>query len=291
MECVANKKNIFLTKCKVLPQQPMCMIETPDDFFFTPEQLATASAFKTALQDALEANIATRVFLWPKFNKGEDKSTEAIYDSNTLGVVPVNDGRYEFLFHISESMCFHRNAFTHRANNGRAFICDVRNQITGTEDSDGNFMGFRLNLLNTEKMKFSDGQVATTSPIYVVLQDNLELDEHGVVLDRSIAYVFNQVKRLTDVDLVVSNVSADNFTVTVTTACDDTPVLGLLAADFIVLDNAGDAQAHTITDNGDGTYLFDTGTAFVDGTVDLRAANLLTVKAYESTGKQIVNVP
>src|SRR5690606_25806963 len=112
------------------------------------------------------------------------------------------DGQYRFKFHVTKNMALHKAMFTHRAiNEGRVYIFDQDNQLFGTEDADGNIWGFSLALLHTEKFRWADGTIPTSSPIYVCLGDNEEIDENGVLID---ANVINRLDRLTDVAITLA---------------------------------------------------------------------------------------
>ena len=291
-ECVVNKTNLGLSQCNKLPAMPRGMITTPVNFQFTPAQLADATAFKTALQNALVNPKSSRVYLWAWFKNFENISEEAIYEDTPLAYQRVRDGQYRFRFHISESMCYHKAMYTHKSNNGRVFLIDSENQIVGTVDDAGNFQGFLMSLLNTEKMVISDGSVSTKSPVVVALANNKELDQSGFILDSSIASVVDDVYRLTDVTLTISNKTAAAFDVTVASSCDGTGIDGLVLADFNVLTALGAAQQPTtVTAKGNGVYTLARTGNFVTGSVNLVAAASLTVKAYESTGAVALTIP
>lgn len=281
--CKDNKKNLGLSKCNKLPSMPRTIITTGKDFFFTPANYATAAAFKTALETAILAGKASRIYLWPFFKGIEALSEEAIREATALGTMKVRDGRYAWRFMVSENMCIHKAMFTHRANSGRAFLYDDKGQLIGTEDAAGNFYGFNIDLLDTEKFMFSDGAIATKSPVYLSLMDNLELDQDGAILDRDISRIINTVFRLTDVTLEIVEQDADEITVKVYQTCDGTEVIGLVTADFLAKSDAGAALALTAAESATepGTYVLEATVAFVDGTLQLRPPSTLTVKAYE----------
>ena len=278
LDCNITKKNLGLSKCNKLPSLIKSIITTPATFKLTPSQLLTEAATKTALQNALLSGIAQRIYLWPNFVGFENISQEAVYEDNALAYIPVRDGNYRFKFHIKESLCFHKAMYTHRANGGRAFLFDVENQLIGTQDDDGNFMGLSIQNLNTEKLMFSDGSVSTKSPILLALSDNKELDQDGAILD---AAFVNTLTRLTDVTLEVVSASATTIVVKVFVTCDETPVNGLTDEDFVVLDAAGDPQTISGATEDDGTYTL-TGSSIDSGTIDLVAAADLSVPGYEA---------
>jgi hypothetical protein len=281
-ECEIDKSNLGLSKCKNLPQLIRGMITTPSKFSLTKEDAADPEKWQDALVDSKGA----RIYLWPNFKGFEDVSEEAVYEDTPLADIKVRDGKYRYRFHIEESLCLHKAMFSHRATSGRVFFIDVEGQLIGTELANGNLAGFNLSLLNTEKLTISDGSVATKSPVYVVLQDNKEMDRSGVTFNGDFV---NSLERLTDVTLTVESASATSVVVKVVVSCDGTPVNGLALADFVLLATNGDVQTITGVAEVDGVYTL-TGTALVSGTVNLVAAKDLTVLAFESTGAVAVTI-
>lgn len=289
---VDNVKNIGVTKCNKLPQQPVQIIETNADFRLTAEQAASPSLMKTAFQNAIKAGKASRAYLWPRFTGGENASTEAAYDSTTLSDLLADAGKYAFRFHIAKSLCTHKAMFTHNGTGKRFFILDKEEQLLATEFSDGQFGGLLSSLLNVEKIMWNiDGSTATKTPIYLVLENYKEIDARGALLDGSFV---SELFPLTDVQIVLSDVAAGTFTATVTQVCDGTPVSGLVAADFTVLTDAGAAQAPTSvteTPAGSGIYVAPRSGNYTDGTVNLVAASSLSITAYESIGAVDLEIP
>lgn len=284
-DCTDSKQNLSKSRCSKLPALPLYMITTPDDFVLTTANLASASALRTALQDALEGALDARIYLWPKFSSAEDASEETVYSETPFGSRKIRDGNYRFKFMISKSLCLHKAMFSHSGTGGRVIIIDSERQVLLTEDSDGNYRGLSLDLLNVEKIKINMGDVLTETPVYVSLADNKEIDESGFLFDCSIV---NELEPLTDVSLVVTSPTTAGFTVTVTQVCDGTPVSGLVKADFA---GTGIGTIDTVTEGADGVYAFVPTTVFADGTVNLVNPDALTLHAYESTGAATVNVP
>lgn len=276
-----------LIKCNKLPQMPKLIIETPPDFFLTPADAVDP----TKWQAKLKAAKGVRIYLWPEADNFEDKSEAAVYQTTPLSIIPVRPGRYQQMYQFSKSLCYHKAMYSHSGKGNRIFILDIANQLFGKLDVNGNFQGFLMSLLNTEKLVLSNGTVATVSPLFIVLADNTEIDQHGVLIDGS--FVLG-LYPLTDVDITVINHTAADIKVSVKTDCDNTPVLGLVKADFVLLKVDGTVQVILAsTDHGDGTYSFTTATAFVSGTVDLVAASALSlvVGAYENNAPIVFAVP
>src|SRR6478735_8619803 len=156
-DCVTTKKNLALSKCNKLPGLLKGMIETPSDFSFSPSDIASAAAFKTALQALLVDDAADRGYLWPFFFTFTNNSQETVFQETPLGRRKVIDGQYRFNFGISENICLHKAMYTHQTTEGRVFLIDHKNQILGTLDTDGNFLGFTISQIATQKFAFNDG--------------------------------------------------------------------------------------------------------------------------------------
>ncbi len=281
LECNVDKKALGPSACNQLPALIRGMIETPINFFLTEEDAADPAAW----QAAMFAAAGVRIHLWPNFIGFENVSEEAVYEDLPLGLLHVRDGNYRFRAMIKESLCLHKKMFTHRNTSCRVFLIDVENQIIGTQDSDGNFRGLTVQLLNTEKLILSDGTVSTKSPIYVALANNKELDKDGAILDG--AFV-NTLTRLTDAKFEVVSASDTEVVFTVKVECDGTDISGLLDADFEMLDEDGADQSIAVVENEDGTYTA-TGVGLVSGTIGFgRGPELLTVEGYVAVAADVV---
>lgn len=288
-ECLELKKNFGLSRCMQIPQMPRSMITTPANFKFTAADLASEDSFKTALENAIVAGYADRIYLWPFFSAFENASEAAVYEENAYGSMAVRGGRYRFRFSITTDLCTHTAMFSHKASSGRAFIYDSEDNLLGTKDTDGNFYGFTLNLLNPENLVISDGAVSTKSPVYVVLANPNELNKNGAMVKASF---INTIDRLTDVEpTVVLPSIATRITVNILNVCDGGGLEGLIAGDFVVKKTDGSPQTiTTVTPLGNGVYQLN-GTLLTSGTVDLKSAAALSVKNYESTGPATVTIP
>lgn len=288
MSCI-TKKNLGKSICTNLPQLPRGMFTVPEDFEATPAE-AIDPAF---WQAALKAAKATRIYLWPFFVQFDDASEAAVYEETPLADLTVRDGKYRFRPYVKQDLCLHRAMYTHRANGGRAVWVDVAGNVFGTELPNGNFTGYLLSNLNTEKLIISNGTVSSKSPIYVVQADNRELDAYGVMYDAS--SFINSLQRLTDVKLtLVGAITALSFKVQVSRVCDGEGVSGLIPDDFLYLktsDGSEQVVATAVEDpEVEGLYTL-TQAAFVDGTINLVSAATLSIDAYESVGAVVVNVP
>lgn len=279
MACeLEEKKNLGLSRCNELPGLLVTGFLTPDDFEIPAATLEDQDLLETFLQNAMLDPLEDRVYLLPDFSSFENISKEVAYQDTPHAYRKVANGKYRFRFGISESMCMHRALYTHGANNGRFIPVDDNNKIMVTKKSNGNFAGYRIQMLNPEMFKFNDGSNATESPIVVALRNSLEIDKNGYMAS---ADFIGDLARISDVTIEIISSIATKVKVKVYTTCDKIPVTGLALADFLMLTAAGAAQTISSITEVNGTYDLN-GTGLVTGTVELDPPDVLTIKAYET---------
>lgn len=286
LSCLDDLKNLGFSACKKLPRQVKGMITTPKGFTLTIADAGSAAAW----QAAILAEPTARIYYWPTAVLVENINEEAVYEENSLSTIFVRDGRYKWRISFQENLNYHKDMYSHKNFQGRVFLIDDANQIIGTSLDDVNIQGFSIDLLNPEKLFFNDGSAGSKTPVYVSLADNTELDKFGCMVQ---ADFLNTLVRLTTVDLTVNALPAPiatGFDVTIVSSLDNSPILGLVLADFVLLDAVGVAQTITVlTDNGDGTYTI-TGVGLVTGTIDLVDADALSIEGYESDAPADVTI-
>jgi len=266
-----------------MPEMLVGMITTPNDFKIPAEELSDPVALLEYLNDAILAPAGERIYYWPDFKSFENISQEAVYEDTPLAYLPVRDGAYRFRFGIRENLCLHKAMYTHRSNTGRVIFIDSENQLILSESSAGEGIGFKMQLLHTEKLLFNDGSVSSKSPILVALQNNKELDKSGILVPFD---ALSELYRLVDAKLTkVGPASATLITVQAAAECDNTPISGLVMADFLLVDDDNGAT-HAITAATPnpaipGEYAL-TGTAFEASKLSLVPPATLSVKPYET---------
>jgi hypothetical protein len=278
MNCaIEDKKNFGRSRCNTLPNLPNGMITTDDDVVIPKATLASQSLLLAFLNTKI---LEGKAWYWPNFSLFENISQEAGYEDTPLAYLLITDGNYRFRFGISENICFHKAAYSHRAISGRVILIDKLNQLLLTETSTGDGKGLGIQLLTTEKFVFNDGAgVATKTPIVVALRNNKEIDKSGIIVTLD---AYDELYRIVDVALEIISATATEIVVTAKAECDGTSVLGLVTADFIVKDEDGNANGTiTAVEDGEGQYTL-TGTGIEDGTLDLRPPATLGVKAYKA---------
>lgn len=287
--CSISKTPIGKTRCSAMLQNIAYMITTPSSFELVDADLADSAALLDALQDAVKAGEDVRVYSWPRFSRSEDGSERAVRVESALGSQTVRAGNYRRTFFLDTSLCVHKNMYTHTGKGGRVILIDQELQGLLVQKSNGNYAGMTIDLLDVEKPTISNGDAPSETPVYLSLANSKELSQSGFIYDFS---AITELEPLTLVDVAVSVTSATVIVVTITNACDGSKITGLVQADFAVTTTAGAAQVATaFAANADGTYTLTKGTNWVDGFVNLVAASLLSLDAYESSGQTAFDIP
>lgn len=286
-DCEKVIKNLGLSKCNTMPGLLRGMIETPFDFKVEDEADLTDITF---WNNAALADPSVRIYLWPKFRTFENASSEPVYEETPLDDLAVLDGKYRFRFGIKENLCLHKAMFTHNSSNRRLIFYDHKNNFIGAENTTGAFMGLLASLVNVENLLFNDGSVSSKTPLYVVLDDSNEFNEHGVMFK---ANFINEIHRIIDVVMKQVSSTATVLTVDVNAQCDGTPIVGLLTPDFMATEADGTVIVVTASPIASfpGRYAL-TATAWTAGDkVTLRAPSVLTIKPYEQITPLVVTIP
>jgi len=285
----AAKANLGLAKFPVMPALIKGMITTPLTFKLTAANIASDAALQTALQ-ALLNNVSkdSRGYYWPLFKKVDNISTDTVYDTNVLGKIPVFDGIYNFKIYFYEGIVFHQNMFTHNGGNARVFFIDTNQVLWGCDDDAGNFQGFTIANLKTEKLNLNDGKQATYSVLDLSLANNLEWDRDGQAIS---GQAVNNLVRLSDLSVSqIGTTTATTMTVKVTTI-DGVGLTGLVTADFSLVTSAGvvvTISGAAAVNGQPGQYTL-TGTTFAATNVlTLKPVGTLSVLGYEFSGSVVI---
>lgn len=278
--CTVKKIPISRSQCALLPSLAAGMLTLPPDFTATEANVVDP----TFWQNLLGVLGNTRITLWPDFFNFENKSEEAVYAQNALSTKNVRPGRYQFMPYISKDLCTHKAIHSHAAGSGQIAIIDVEDNLwLWLSPDDGLYRGLTLQMLNPEKLKLNDGSNPTTTPIYIVLANSNQLDKHGVIIDGGFV---STLIPLSEAKMEQVTAAAMTIVLDLMADCDNTPIQGLLAADFKFTTAAGaNVVIATATESSTipGRYTITTVGAFVTlGSVFLRAPNLLTTELYEA---------
>lgn len=268
MGCEIKKLSVGLSNCNEWPSLPKAGIWTPNDFVIPATTAAVPATLKTYMQAAL-LNVSTsvRIYQYPIFDKITDVSEAKVRVQQSSGrTIPVREGLKRFDVEWSINICLHRAMYTHRARNGRWIFIDSDDNYIVTKNTDGDFSGFKISLFDTDSIKFNDGANPSISPAFLELANPNELNKSVYMIP---APFTDELDILTDVTVTEVTGTTTVITVDVAQTCDDTPVLGLVTANFKVL-KASDGSTQTIVAAAvsatPGRYTL-TGTALATGTI------------------------
>lgn len=285
-KCGLTKKSLGVGECAAMPGYFKKILWTPLSWFIPAATIAQGdAAVITFIQNALTAGT---IHLFPTLFSLEDQSTDSVKQTTVLGTRQVAPGFYQWLINFSNGLCFHKALRTFETTTGRLIIQDVKGQWLGTDPAGtGDFYGQTLQMLQPEKMKSNTGTEVAMSPLTIVLEDNLEFDQYGVILTVA---GFNTLVELTDVSISIDDADAGTLEVEVVIDCDGTALLGLTEDDFVNLDSDGVPAAITgLTDNGDGSYSL-VGTFETGGTISLVPAPALSVEGYNILAPAVITL-
>src|SRR5574343_749 len=275
MDCNTSVLNLGASRCKKIPQLMRGVITTPEDFTITAVNAATSAAWQTAILQSVG-----RCYLWPKWALNfENVSSEGVREDTPLASISVFPGQHRWKLWFRENLSLHKAMYSHRGTAGRAFFIDHEMKIIGTSTDGGTTLqGFLLDEIDVDKLMLNDGSAATKTGVTFYMTDNTELDMNGYMVDGS--SFLSALNPLTSVNLaVVGTPNATTIVVSVKSALDNVPIVGLVVADFV---KTGAGTISTATDANDtGVYTI-AGTGFVTGTIDLVSAATLSLSGYES---------
>ena len=276
LTCLDTKLNLGISECKKVPQLLKGMITTPKNYTITAANAATGTQWQTDLLLAAGA----RIVLWPQWAVNyENTSEEQQIQETPLTAIGVRPGQYRFRFMFRENLELHKAMYSHRGSSGRVFLIDNENKIIGTSDDVGvTLKGLLLDNLLTEKLLFNTGSEVSMTPVGLYIADNTDLDVRGFMVEGT--SFINSLIPLTSVVLAeVGTPTATEIIVSVKSALDNVPIIGLQTADFVV--ENGSVSGVTEPDS-DGVYTI-AGTTFTTGTVNLVTAATLTIQGYEGS--------
>jgi hypothetical protein len=218
------------------------------------------------MQNALIA-LTARNYQYPIFDKITDSSEAKVRVQQSSGrTIPVREGLKRFDIEWSINICLHRAMYTHRTRTGRWIFIDSNDNYIVTKNSDGDFSGFKISLFDTDSIKFNDGSNPSISPAFLELANPNEINQAIYMIPAAFT---DELDILTDVTLTEVTGTTTVITVDVKQTCDDTPVLGLVTANFQVK-KTSDGSTQTIVAAAvsatPGRYTL-TGTALATGTI------------------------
>ena len=280
--CTTGLRNTGSCSCKQILGATIKAFYTTSDFeFMTKTSAQTAADWTTAIQNKY-------VYPLPMVLDVEDNSTEAGVYTGSLGrkIKSSNSIWGEKLFFDVTAFEYSR-LFSFDGAKGRIFLVDIKGNGYGTSSNGTKIKGFEIASFDVYPYTVATGQgEIRRMAIAFELANYSEYTKDIVVFEAEFA---DELTGLVDVSLGSKSWTTYGCVVTVTRDCDGSGVTGLVAADFVLVDDAGapkSISSITPVSGSAGSYtLAATVELGVDGYVlNLKAPALMTTKGYESTG-------
>ena len=239
-----------------------------------------------------EAIQERKVFpLWDVLGFENQSDDDGMFESSTgLRKIPTSQGNYQFEYHFVPPVFNMTSAYNFNGRRMRVVIIDGNNQVIGTTPDGTKFQGFDCYRVEVKKLIQAENlnEVARLPMVFELTKPS-EYKEDLATFEASFA---PDLQGLHDVDLAVvgSNPTTtdDEITVTVKRKSDESPVIGLVADDFVCYK---DGVAFTISSATPsafiaGQYLIDTAAVFAaaEYIVNLQEPDDMTTDGYQSTG-------
>ena len=278
--CTTGLRNTGACSCKQILGATIKAFYTTSDFEFTTKASAqTAADWTTAIQNKY-------VYPLPMVLDVEDNSTEAGVYTGSLGrkIKSSNSIWGEKLFFDVTAFEYSR-LFSFDGAKGRIFLVDIKGNGYGTSSDGTKIKGFEIASFDVFPYTVATGQgEIRRMAIAFELANYIEYTENIAVFEAQFA---DELTGLVDVSLTSTSWTTGGCTFTVTRDCDGSGVTGLVAADLVLVDDAGGSE--TITSIAPvagvaGSYTL-VATLGADGYVlNLKTPAAMTTKGYESTG-------
>jgi len=279
--------------CEQLDGQYKKAFLLKEGFSFSTQTLAkTKSEWETAIQSG-------DVIPFPDFHSIEPQNSGAVYDSTSLGDIPVSNGTISWLakFKANYEMYQKLESYSGATTHTLVFATASGKLKMYKDPTSGVLSGFGLKVLNIENPDDNDGSVAEKAPVKITLDDIVEMRSYSLVFKP----LFNpaRLKALNDITLEVVSASATTITFKAYRASSNedvqlaNPQYGLVAADFSLKTTAGAEQSIASVSGGDvaasGLYTL-SGTGLVTGTLDCVDPSLMTTTGLSNVAAVTVTI-
>lgn len=197
---------------------------------------------------------------------GSDDAYETLPDDT---MILTNEGKYRFMAQFVNGLYFNKAL---RALNSfksyRILMVDFGGNILGTEAVSGGFTGFSTTHLNQGKLMLGTYDAVQKETLMFQLDKRAELDDKYVFVEKAnLDFDPSVVEGIFEVELKVSG-----NTVTAKLKNRNSPIEGLLAADFLLTVGGVETAVSGFSEVGNGQYTitFPTGANVLklDGVVD-----------------------
>lgn len=239
--------------CKQFIEKTVSLWVVPDGFAFD-----SAETLDETYAQELQA--AGNLIVLKGVKTFTDNSSDDIYETLGDGTKQVATlGLYEFGVTFINGLYFH--SALHSLNSFASYnilFVDRSGNILGTQNSDGELMGFSTNYLQGARLMFPTDSTGQKEGIAFQLSTRSELDTNYAFVSNTQLAGF-QPQRLDGINDVVLSLTAPENTdttivVTAKTKQNQKPLTGAAIANFLVTDQGSTATISNTAESPDGTY-------------------------------------
>lgn len=214
-----NEGNTGIASCVFSPKNIVGAILVPPNFSYDAAKLADLKASLQA--DALLPNKANRIYVLNRFKAITDNSSEVTISESGYGDKDTaREGKYDWTFELADKggLCLQRNLRKFNELDKKVLFFDSDNQIIGTSDSEGNFIGISLDFFYASPYKLADGTNPTQYFVRFALKKTSELNDTPAYVVAGFD-IENEIKSIIDLSLTEVAVEAGKATVSVKEYC------------------------------------------------------------------------
>jgi len=237
------------------------------------------------LADWITGIQAKYVYPFPENFDVEDNSTEAGYATGSVGrKVKASRPIWGEKYSIDVTAYEYVRMFSFDGAGGRLFLKDINGNFYGCSSDGTKVKGLKVNAINVTPYTVATGNGEIRKmKIDFEFSDFTEFSTGLVVFKPTFT---DEIQGLSDCVLSSATWTTGGCVVTVKRACDDSGVVGLVAGDFVLVDDAGGSETIstlTAVTGSPGVYTL-AATIAADGYVlNFKEPAAMTTKGYDST--------
>jgi hypothetical protein len=252
LQCAGDNMNTGIQSCSWNPSNITGAIHVPHGKAYSATDV---SVLWTTLQaDLIEDSKTKRIYPVGPFKAITDNSTDVQIETDGYGGQTfVRDGDYNWTFEYKNGMCFYKALRTFHTKNSSFdvfFIDEVNNVLWGTENADGDLVGFSLELLIVPNIKINTGDASTKYMITYGLQDPTELNDNSYAVSFPNNQKLMKLSGLLDTTLVATstiNATTGDVDVTLNSSCNATDLAELFPTELADISPAPAFTVYNVT--------------------------------------------
>lgn len=251
----------------------------------------TTALLEATWQTGIENDESSRWYPLPKFYRYTESREDHVYTQGDFNQkFSVREGYGDGIAaYLNPPICFQKKIRDFNDQTWKGYRVTEKGYILGTSSDGAKFEPFNIFFYAEEEMPATADE-GRLMQIRVYATEAYQWEDNGVVIDPVNDAVSTwdprKLEGLLDVTVEVVSSSATSLVVDVQSYCDDTPVTGLVVADFVLVDDAGGSETiNSVTESTsvDGRYTLDVTTLTADDyEINLQEPADMTTDGYQT---------